>query len=501
MSATNRSLPAGMKALLSSVILLGIAMRLWGALAAPSLWLDEVFSAQLAQSPLIDLLMAVPRFDTHPPLYYLQLHFWALIATGDGWLLLNSVLLDVLVILSLLFTLRRIHDPATALWAAALWAVAPLAVFFAGNLRMYALLFLLLVWLWYVLERRVRGEPGLRLAAILLGIAVTLTHGLGFFVAFFVWFQAFVRSWQAGRGVAGSGGAGWPWRMVLDYVPVAACALYPLGIGLFRQTEGMEVLEFAGIGIHLAISLLGMQAPAPVVTGYLAAGLILLPLLFDSRSRGMALWLLFLPWAVLLGLSLGVKAVFMYRTLGLFLPFLVIAMALLFAGAWQRQALAGRLLSGVVLVLFAVAAANSLLYFEKQGYRNIAAIWQQEAAPDAVLFVQGPVNLWGISRYLDGVAEFSALEVQPPVRDGMARVKDRLQGSWFDRAGLFGRQDHLLQGARQIWPYLPETMPDLPGGVYWALSSAPLECLRDGDTVLRRFDVDGQRLFECGIGG
>lgn len=478
--------------LLIAIIAIGVAMRLWGAFHEPSLWLDEVFSAKLAESPLRDLLLTVPRFDTHPPLYYIQLHLWALFGSGDGWLILNSVLLDVLVIISLFVTLRRLFDPAIALWAAALWAVLPLAVFFAGNVRMYPMLFLLTVWLWHLLERRVRGEEGLRVATILLGLGVVLTHGLGFFVAFFVFLQAFLRSWWAAR----AGGPGRPWRIFLDFIPVALCAAYPLGIGLFRQTEGLAEFDAAVTGIHLTIALLGMEFPIPAVSGYLAVALIVLPLLADARARPIVLWLVLLPWAVLLLLSLGVKTVFMYRTLGLFLPFLAIGLALFFSGAWTRRAPAGMALSGAILALFTLAAANSLLSFQKTGYRGIAAIWQAEAPPDAMLFVDGVPNLWGFSRYLANVAPYSALEVQPPVRDGMLRVKQRLEGSWFDRAGMFGRSDRLIIGDRQILPYVPDDSAP-PPELYWILTSHQTDCLRPEDSLLRSFISTGQHLLEC----
>lgn len=479
-------------AVLFMIIATGIVMRLWGAIHDPSLWLDEVFSAKLAESPLQDLLLAVPRFDTHPPLYYIQLHLWALAGSGDGWLILNSVLLDTLVMVSLFVSLKRIFDPVIALWATALWAVMPLSVFFAGNVRMYPMLFLLSIWLWYVLERRVRGEVGLRAATILLGLSVVLTHGLGFLITFFIFLQAFLRTWRA----TPSAGASGSWRIFLDYIPVALSAAYPVGIGLFRQTEGLAEFDAAVIGIHLTIALLGMEFPIPTISGYMAVALIALPPLICKRARPILLWLVLLPWAVLLLLSLGVKTVFIYRTLGLFLPFLVIALALSFAEAWALRTKIGIALSCVILTLLTVSAANSLLSFQKDGYRGVATIWQAEASPDAVLFVDGPPNLWGFSRYLVDVPPYSALEVQPPVRDGMLRVKQLLEGSWFDRAGMFGSTDRLTIGDRQILPYVPEDFASqsIP---YWILTSNQANCLRPYDVLLRSFTSDGQQLIEC----
>lgn len=480
-------------------IVFGVGLRLWNACSDPALWLDEVFSAQMAQSPLADLILAVPRFDTHPPLYYMQLHVWSLLGTGDRWLILNSVLLDTLVILSLFLAAGRIHGRAVGLWAAAIYAVMPLNVFFAENLRMYAQFFLLLVWLWYMLERRVRDPEGVsgkaRIGTVLLGLAATLTHGLGFFVVFFVYFQALIRCWLLHRGRLGLRPAA---LIVLDYVPVALASGYSLGIGMFRRTEGMSDLNFDSMGVHLAISLLGMEAPFPATAGYLAFLLLLVPPLLGARARGVQLWLVFLPFAALLFLTLTVKSVFMYRTLGLFTPFAALAMGIFYADAWAERRGWQQALSGGVLLVLALAALNSSLGFRKEGYREIAAIWNREAPADATLFVDDSVNLWGVSRYLADVPRYSALDIQPPVRDGMLWLKGKLEGSYFDRAGLFGKSDHLMIGQRAIWPYVSDANMDGLGS-YWVLDPLDGACLRPGDQRLRTFETPGKVLIECGM--
>lgn len=480
---------------LALIIGFGIALRIWNVFYAPSLWMDEAFSAKLAESPLHDLLLAVPRFDTHPPLYYVQLHFWARLGSGDAWLILNSALFDILAILSLAYTVGQLHGRQAGLWVAAVYAVLPLGVFFAENVRMYTLFFLLVVWLWYLLERRVgagHASGSARAGALALGIAATLTHGLGFFVVFFVYLQATVRTYER-RDSSGARPAA---AIVMDYLPVALAAGYAIGIGSFRQTEGLADFDLASIGIHLAISLLGMEVPAPAIAGYIAFALILLPPLSGRDSRVVLAWLVLAPFATLLLLSLTVKTVFMYRTLGLFLPFIAIAAGLFYAEAWRSREARKQAASGIFLVALALAAVNSSVAFEKAGYREAAALWDREAADDAVLFVDGPINLWGVTRYLPSSPQFSALAIQPPVRDGLLRLKERLQGSYIDRAGFFGQSDHLLLKARQIWPYRNEKRLD-EVSTYWVLSPTGKECLRPTDTLVREFDATGHHLLEC----
>lgn len=484
--------------LLVMVIAFGALLRLWNIHADPGLWLDEVFSAQLAESPLRDLVLAVPRFDTHPPLYYLQLHVWGLFGDGDYWMLLNSVLLDLLVILSLFYIAARHWGRAAGLWVAAIYAVMPLNVFFAQNLRMYALLFLELVWLWHVLELRVqagRASGGSRIAALGLGLATTLTHGMGFFVVFFVWLQALVRIWRRHHATQGLRPAA---LMVLDYLPVALAAGYSLGIGSFRRTEGITSLDLGGLGVHLTITLFGMEFPIPAVSGYLGVLLFLVPPLKQPRARDIMLWLVLLPAAILLLLTLTVKSVFMYRTLGLFTPFMALSMGSFYAALWQGPGrMRNRVLPVLCVILLALASLNSSLAFRKEGYGGVAALWDREAPPDAVLFVEGAVNLWGIARYLPDAPPISALDVQPPVRDGMLALKHKLEGSYFDRAGLFGRRDHLQIGQRQIWPYLaPEQLEGL--SAYWILGEEKLSCPRPQDKLLWHSETSGKWLGKCG---
>ena len=478
-------------------LIFGVGLRLWNVYDDPVLWMDEIFSAQMAESPLRDLLLAVPRFDTHPPLYYLQLHFWAMLHQGDGWLILNSVLIDTLVILSLFHVAGRIYGKTVGLWVAAVYAVMPMSLVFAENLRMYAQFFLLIVWLWYLLEQRItRGQAGAkaRIGAMLLGLGATLTHGLGFFVVFFIYLQAVIRSWHLGRGRAGMRPAA---LIVTDYIPVALAAAYSLGIGMFRQTEGVASLDLDTIGVHLAISLFGMEFPAPVLGGYLGFVVLMIPPLFGARSRVLHLWLVLLPIATLLLLSLTVKSVFMYRSLGLLTPFAAISLGLFYADAWRAGVVWKRLLSITVMALLIAAALNSSVNFRKEGYSQISAIWDREAAADAVLFTDGALNLWGISRYLPQVPRYSALAVQPPVRDGMLWLKGKLQGGYFDQAGLFGKSDHLMAGDRKIWPYADESNLALVTD-YWVLDPVAGACLRPQDRLLARFAATGKTLLHCG---
>src|SRR3569832_2211956 len=64
--------------------LIGLAVRAWHIASEP-FWLDEAYSAYAADKDWNFLLHVVPKFETHPPLYYSLMHIWAGLF-GDGLL-------------------------------------------------------------------------------------------------------------------------------------------------------------------------------------------------------------------------------------------------------------------------------------------------------------------------------------------------------------------------------------------------------------------------------
>jgi uncharacterized membrane protein len=129
-----------------ALTLLALAVRLYN-LSYHSLWFDEAMSVHWARSDvsrIVEVSMNLVE-DRLPPLYYLLLHAWRLLA-GDGELAvrLPSVLLGTLLVplvyrLGLdLFRSRRV-----AALAAALAAFNPFLVWYSQEARMYALAALL----------------------------------------------------------------------------------------------------------------------------------------------------------------------------------------------------------------------------------------------------------------------------------------------------------------------------------------------------------------------
>jgi len=141
--------------LVLAALLLGAALRFY-RLDAQSLWNDEGNTARLVERS-VRLIVEGAAGDIHPPGYYLILAVWRS-ATGDSEFALRgfSALCGVLTIAVAAALGQRAGGWATAVGAAFLVAVHPLAVYYSQEARMYALLGLVSALTLLVAERFVR---------------------------------------------------------------------------------------------------------------------------------------------------------------------------------------------------------------------------------------------------------------------------------------------------------------------------------------------------------
>lgn len=86
------------------------------------------------------MLRILPRLDPHPPLYYLQLHYWPGLLRGDAAVRWNSVLWSMAAVLFFGLGTARLFGWDRAWLVAGLVALNPLAVAYSNSVRMYAML-------------------------------------------------------------------------------------------------------------------------------------------------------------------------------------------------------------------------------------------------------------------------------------------------------------------------------------------------------------------------
>lgn len=231
-SSTDAAVSPPLVVLTLVAVAAGLVLRF---VARTPLWLDEALSVNIASLP-IDQIPDALRHDGHPPLYYVLLHGWMeLFGTTDVAVRALSGVIAVLTLPLAWLAGRRRGGPVLGCLTLAIVSVAPFALRYATETRMYALI-ILLVFAGYllvddVLRRQRRGWW--RLGSIALVTAALLySHywSMWFLAATFT-----VVAWQAWRGSAAARTGA---RLVLLAMVVGAVAFVPwLGVLTYQSAN------------------------------------------------------------------------------------------------------------------------------------------------------------------------------------------------------------------------------------------------------------------------
>lgn len=148
-----------------------------------TLWLDEAYSALLAQRSISEIHQAL-RFDASPPLYYDLLHIWRS-TFGESELALRSLSL-VATVLGTVTVYRfacRFWNRETGGTVACLFAFSPLTVLYSQEARNYTLLAALSLGFGCTLIQFL-SQGGKKSLAVcgLCALALVYTHNTGWFL-------------------------------------------------------------------------------------------------------------------------------------------------------------------------------------------------------------------------------------------------------------------------------------------------------------------------------
>ncbi len=228
------------------VFVLAFALRVLGL---PGLQVsgDAAWSVFLALKDVPDLVKAT-AIDSHPPLYYVLLHFWT---AGAGLTELSVRFLSAatgLLTVAVTFKLgQRLLGTGRGLLAAVLAAISPFLVYFDRLPRMYSLLALLGMLTLYLalrlLEKPSRILLGLYLAA---GLASLYTHYYGVFIMA-VGFLSVSAGWRRQPGML----LAWTGVHVAALTLFLPWVLYILGPSVTATTQ-----DYGAIGLARPASVL-----------------------------------------------------------------------------------------------------------------------------------------------------------------------------------------------------------------------------------------------------
>ncbi len=402
-----------------AIVVVAAGLRFY-ALSGPSLWLDELWSLEIAAGhgaehrrvPVGRVIDAPPDLTgpaaarpawavwthmdgiTHPPGYYLLLRAWTdAFGTDEAAARSLSAACSAATVAVLFVAVRAWAGPEPALWAAALAAVAGPQVHAAQDARPYAALVLLATAALWVVGRTTAGGPTRRrwiaLSAVLL--AMLLTH------------------YFAMAAVAAVGGYGWAFtrgrtRRHLVGSALAAGAAFALAWGPFmwRQRAAFSTadpaaafLREAGPG-HVAATLLRLLTlPAsmvvdarPVPPWYAAVGVAAYAAAAFAcrRRRWPAVWPLL--YVALVGLLAVTDLAHSTAQLN-FLRYVLLASPVVYAVVATARPPAGRAWAAAA-VGFAAWSLPTAYVDQNEDFRSLGRAMRTSVHPGDLVVFAGP---------------------------------------------------------------------------------------------------------------
>lgn len=494
--------------LLMLVLLAGFSLRL-AAIGVDGLWMDEVFGASYTNLNPLEVVVAVLRFDIHPPGYYLQLDAWSLLSRSDLWLLLNSVFWSLLSVLVVYWGVDARAGRGAALVGAACTAWLGSEVFFASELRMYAMLGCHVLLLWCCVDAWLLGGGRARLMAIVaLLLSLSLLHSTAFIavgaVLCYAWGRALLapqpRSLAKPLGLLTllAGVLLLPWLVNASFRSVTHTRM-PTPENVAQTLGGWLLGYFPGVGPH----------------EYALAALLVLLMLVWLMVRGSAYVRLLVfafvlaPMAVVALISLAVRPIWLDRTLAFCAPFLAVGLAVHLheraasgRQAWARSA--GLLLVWGTFVFGFGQLHERVQLPRKMQFREAAQFLVQANKTQRPVYVPSNVRFWAMARYLAGPDWGSLLAIQDPVRpdesETWRKVYARLGEERLRLLHLQPLQRYLDTPAGRLWIGLSPLPPSVTSGGYFYASDMSERTKVQACPVgmeLSRHVFEGVMVFEC----
>jgi len=449
-------------------VLLTLLLLVWALglllLDAKSLWLDEANGLRVTHLGLT-ALWAGQTEQYHPPLFYWLLGQWMALGNGEFLLRFPSVVFSTLSVLVAYRLARTWFGRAVALTAALLVAFSPVLIWYAQELRPYALL-VLMGLITTVCATQLLLRPSAN-AWLLYAISVTAAIYLHYFalllfgvhaVAWIALLAVRRTAWRTGTFLLAAWGAAfmayWPWMQTPAF---AAFLRLPTDSSnyvaiLLTQRFGVPAALMQYVNFWLALAAVGGVAMLALLYWALRA---MHRRHYWDRLRSQR-WLQVVAaalFALFLIAFVVPRAYTAKRQLLLLVPYLLLA----FAWWWPWHA-RRRWLLATLAVLSLAAALTNVLLIPKNQWREAAAYIGRHAQPtDLVLLTPSymtiPYELYapaevareGLSYALDEAA-LTTLQTQ----------HDRI---WLIVDPFDTDPDHHLQQWLDEHAHLAETVP------------------------------------------
>ena len=431
---------------LGIIILSAIAFKLFG-LRTDGLWYDEIYSASFCNLSLYETIIAVLRFDIHPPAYYLQLNLWShLFGNTDAVLFYNSIFWSSVTIVLVYVTTSKLFGTSVALIASLFVSFSGSEVYFAQEVRMYSMMGCFALLGMFLVHKTVESSSKKYVVLLIVTlVTISMMHG-----ASLIPFSAILLYYLF---------VSFPLRKssLIRIVIVSVCSsLFLLGC---LANSSIKTISH---GEHFGLIQLGRTTSSWLIGNFLNSSgtalfffvIILLTLIVgivvDKKIR--LITICFVIWPLFLGacLSLFIRPMWVDRSFSFCAPFLFISISFLANYFWKRAQHSLFAKVGVVVLFSLLFFSMVFPYFVKEksarykknyaGYTEIARYLQSNVLEKDIVYVPDNQTYWAIARYFVGPSWGSVLKIQDPVKADLSerwpQIYNKIGNSWLQKLHL-----------------------------------------------------------------
>jgi hypothetical protein len=424
--------------LVGGAVVAGVVLRF---VTRSPLWLDESLSVNIARLPIGDIPEAL-RHDGHPPLYYVLLHAWmAVVGDGDVAVRAFSGLWSVALLPLVWVAGARVGGRRVAIYAVALVALSPYAIRYGTETRMYAMVSVVALAGWLLVDDALRRPRPARLVGVAVAVAVLVwSHYWAMWLLASGAVALVVHGWRARREdrpdavratVAVLGAFVVGGLTLLPWLPSMASQAAHTGTPWARPMRPTEmvvstVADFGG-GIQAEAVLLGWLLVIAVLVGLTGEAVGRMAIRLDLHTRRRAR-----PFAVLVAGTIAIACAVGYATgatyasryASVFFPFVMILAALGLDQIRSRAAVATVL--GALLVLGGIGGVRNVITDRTDARRSVEAIEAKGEAGDWVVYCPDQLGPSGSRLLRAGFRQVTYPRFAPPQRVDWVDYKERL---------------------------------------------------------------------------
>jgi len=404
---------------------------------------DEMWAATSALGNPLDSIVFTLRFDLHPPVYYSIIDIWAVISKSDLWLRTSSMVTHSALVMSVYYIAGKLHGDKVAVTASLLALVSPLLLEYSSQLRMYSLISLLSVWIFYytckINEEGFGNKRGFLLVS--LELLLVFTHAIGILFVFFHFMYGVLLNDPRNR-------RDFVFKWSLFHALVFCLSVPVILNSWMRSVEHAIAPDLGNILNTIAMINIRMFGVGPVVSFAISIA-VLLGLLYFRKTRVLAFCYIVLPIIIFSLISYTVKPLWLVRNFSFAIPMIAIAQSIALHNIFDLVK-RGKIFLYVCLAI--IMSGHLSVYFQyvsnkKDGpeFSRLSSYLKnatENHKKTCVVSTNTLHTFWALLRYNVAVEWGHPLIIQPPLTDKWKKIISKIPSGLIQSLHLMPVQNY-----------------------------------------------------------